>query len=153
MLIGIFLFIVFLQLSYLFLSNKLIGFILFRSPFTSFLGLPGVGKSSLAALIQYYANNVLHVPVYSNFVCSGTYQYDVSDLGKYEIESAVLLLDEAGIDLSNRKLFEKSYNGIKENNRRFWKLHRHFGMRCFIFSQAQDYDIILRRSSERVYGG
>lgn len=119
--------------------------------FCSFVGLRGTGKSCLATcLAQYHIKR--GKKVYSNFPIRGTYEYDISDLGTYLISDCVLILDEAGIDMSNRKFMEKSIKGIKENNRKFWKLTRHYGINnIYLFSQAFDYDITLRRLCDRQY--
>lgn len=123
----------------------------FLRGFCSFVGLRGAGKSNLAsALAQYWIKK--GKKVYSNFPIKGTYEYDISDLGTYLIENCVLILDEAGIDMSNRKILEKSMKGIKENNRKFWKLTRHYGIdNIYLFSQAFDYDITLRRLCDAQY--
>lgn len=130
--------------SYIFMPFLLRGF-------CSFVGLRGSGKSNLGACIaQYWIKK--GKKVYSNYPIRGTYQYDVSDLGSYLIEDCVLILDEAGIDMSNRKFMEKSIKGIKENNRRFWKLTRHYKIpNIYLFSQAFDYDVTLRRLCDRQY--
>lgn len=123
----------------------------FLRGFCSFVGLRGCGKSNLAScLAQYWIKKGKEV--YSNFPIKGCKEYDVTDLGTYEIKDCVLILDEAGIDMSNRKILEKSMKGIKENNRRFWKLTRHYGIsNIFLFSQAFDYDITLRRLCDAQY--
>lgn len=119
--------------------------------FCSFVGLRGSGKSNLASCIaQYWIKK--GKTVYSNFPIKGCYEYDVSDLGTYLISDCILILDEAGIDMSNRKFMEKSIKGIKENNRRFWKLTRHYNIpNIYLFSQAFDYDVTLRRLCDRQY--
>lgn len=54
--------------------------------------------------------------------------------------------------MSNRKFMEKSIKGIKENNRKFWKLTRHYKINnIYLFSQAFDYDITLRRLCDRQF--
>lgn len=119
--------------------------------FCSFVGLRGAGKSNLAScLAQFWIKK--GKKVYSNFPIRGTYEYDISDLGTYLISDCVLILDEAGIDLSNRKVMEKSMKGIKENNRKFWKLTRHYNIpNIYLFSQAFDYDVTLRRLCDSQY--
>lgn len=123
----------------------------FLQGFCSFVGLRGSGKSNLASCIaQFYIKR--GIKVYSNFPIKGTYEYDISDLGTYLISDCVLILDEAGIDMSNRKFMEKSIKGIKENNRRFWKLTRHYNIpNIYLFSQAFDYDVTLRRLCDRQF--
>lgn len=119
--------------------------------FCSFVGLRGAGKSCLGAcLAQYWIKK--GKKVYSNYPIKGCYEYDITDLGTYLISDCVLILDEAGIDLSNRKFMEKSIKGIKENNRKFWKLTRHYNIpNIYLFSQAFDYDVTLRRLCDHQY--
>lgn len=119
--------------------------------FCSFVGLRGSGKSNLATcLAQFWIKKGKRV--FSNFPIKGCYEYDISDLGTYMIKDCILILDEAGIDMSNRKFMEKSIKGIKENNRKFWKLTRHYGINnIYLFSQAFDYDVTLRRLCDRQF--
>lgn len=118
----------------------------------SIVGLRGVGKSALATLISLYYNNIKKIPVFSNFEIQGCFEFDVSDIGKYRIEDCIIILDEAGIDLNNRKIMLKSMKGITEDSISWWKKSRHHGCKnVYIFSQAFDYDVTLRRLCSRQF--
>lgn len=149
MILSIFIILILIYATYFLGSYILMPF--FLRGFCSFVGLRGSGKSNLAScLAQYWIKK--GKTVYSNFPIKGCYEYDVSDLGSYLIQNCVLILDEAGIDMSNRKFMEKSIKGIKENNRRFWKLTRHYNIpNIYLFSQAFDYDVTLRRLCDSQY--
>lgn len=138
-----------MQIAYIHLTDHFIWY--FLRGFTCIHGLRGVGKTTLAAAYSYTANK-LGFKVYSNFPLAGAYTIDVSDLGVWNISDGCLIIDEAGIDMSNRKLLEKSMKGIKEENRKWWKLSRHYGVNnILILSQSEDYEITIRRLCERHY--
>lgn len=114
--------------------------------FNVYVGLRGSGKSSLAVK---FARKALKKgkKVFSNFPIDGCYLYDVSDLGTFDISNCVLIFDEAGIDLNNR-----AYKTMPKECISFWKLTRHYGISdIYIFSQAQDYDITLRRLADHLF--
>lgn len=119
--------------------------------FICYVGLRGSGKSAYAAkLSRRYIKR--GIPVYSNFELDGCYLYDVEDLGKYLIEDCALILDEAGIDISNREWKSTKSAVVSKEARRFWKLTRHYGIQdIHVFSQAFDFDITLRRLADRMY--
>lgn len=146
-LIKLFIIVVLIQLSYLHICNFLLP--LFFKGFCSIYGLRGTGKTSLAQILATFYNKI-GVPVFSNTILAGTYQIETYDLGVYDVSNGVLIIDEAGVDLSNRKILEKSMKGIKEENRKWWKLSRHYGIKTIIIlSQAFDYDVTLRRLCEK----
>lgn len=112
----------------------------------TYIGKIGCGKSSYAVkLSRKWIKK--GVPVYSNFPIKDCFLYDISDLGKYDVSNCVVILDEAGIDLNNRSYKETSKDFIK------WvKLIRHYHVKeMYIFSQANDFDITLRRLSSKLY--
>lgn len=118
--------------------------------FKMYIGLRGSGKSSLACK---YARKWLKkgFNVYSNFPIKGCYLYDSTDIGKYDISNCCFILDEAGIDISNRDVFDKT-KAMSKEARRWWKLSRHYGVNeIVVFSQALDFDITLRRLADKTY--
>lgn len=118
--------------------------------FYTYIGLPGSGKSTLACKIaKKYQKK--HIPVYSNFPINNCYLYDISDIGQYNISNCCLILDEAGIDISNRSFKDKNAHEVSKAARRYWKLYRHYKVDVYVFSQAQDYDITLRRLSDKLH--
>lgn len=141
-----------IQLIYLFGCNFILP-IFFAGKFSSVYGLRGTGKTSLAQRLAISFGK-LGYKVYSNVHLAGTYQLETYDLGVVDVSDpdsmGVLIVDEAGIDLSNRKMLEKSMKGIKEENRKWWKLSRHYGIKTIIIlSQAFDYDVTMRRLCEQ----
>lgn len=74
----------------------------------------------------------------------GAMELDFNDLLKYEFtkdnEEGVIIIDEAGIYINNRDWEKLSKDVIN-----FMKLHRHFRIDVYIFSQGEDIDITFRR--------
>lgn len=104
-----------------------------------YVGIPGSGKTTIAAHIAKKAIK-LGIPVYSNVPIKGTYNLNPKiDLGRYLIEDCVVLIDEAGLEHSNR-----NFKSFSEFNKQFYKLHRHYKAKVFVFSQADDMDLIIR---------
>lgn len=60
-----------------------------------FYGSPGCGKSSLAAWFAAKAMACGYL-VYSNMPIAGTRKFEKSDLGRWNIENALVLWDEVG---------------------------------------------------------
>lgn len=112
-----------------------------------YFGVPGSGKTTLAAFFTKRFSKFW--PVFSNVPITGAYQYDIKDIGKYDISNAVLLVDEASADYNNRNW--KNGNMTQEAIK-WWKLHRHAGVMAFLFSQSwNDCDVTLRRLSTELY--
>lgn len=111
-----------------------------------YCGVPGCGKSSLAAL---YAKKALAkgITVWSNVPISGCYQYTPEDLGTYEICNGLLILDEAGLDFNNR-----NFKKFTDAQNYFFKYHRHYGVRVLVFSQSwEDMDLKIRLLAHNIY--
>ena len=92
---------------------------------------PGTGKTTLVAKIVREAFES-GKKVYSNVPIIGAYKFDIKDLGKKEFRNCVILIDEAGSNLSNRNW----QNNLNEDQIRFLKLHRHYNVDIWTFSQA-----------------
>lgn len=116
-------------------------------PVTIFFGVPGSGKTTLAAKIVYQ-NLKKGIPTYSNVDIFGAIQYTATDLGNYNINNADLIIDEAGIEFNNRK-----YKTLPQSTIEWFKYYRHYGINnIYIFSQSyEDMDITLRRLANRLY--
>ena len=92
---------------------------------------PGTGKTTLCAKIVRDAL-MEHKTIYSNVPIIGACKFNIKELGKYEFRHCVLIIDEAGTDLSNRNW----QNNLNEEQVRFLKLHRHYDVDIWTFSQA-----------------
>ena len=100
--------------------------------FWSVIAPPGTGKTCLAALIVRQAA-LEGKKVYSNVPIRGAIRIDIKkDLGKYLIENAKLIIDEAGSDLNNRNW----HNNLTNDSIDFIKKHRHYNVDIYTFSQA-----------------
>lgn len=108
---------------------------------TVYFGVPGSGKTTLAALFTKKGLKN-HEQVYSNVPIIGAYKYNpIEDLGVHQIEDCILILDEASLEFNNRSFVKFPKTCIE-----FFKLHRHYGVRVDVFSQSyEDMDITIRR--------
>lgn len=75
---------------------------------------------------------------------------DFNDLLKFEFTNGenegVFIIDEAGICLNNR-----DWDKLEKDVIKFFKLHRHFKISVYIFSQGEDIDITFRRLAHKWY--
>lgn len=92
---------------------------------------PGTGKTTLAAKIVRDCLNS-GKDVYSNVPIIGAKKLDLKDLGKYLLENCVVIIDEAGVELSNRNWM----HNLSDEQIKFLKKHRHYGVDIWLFSQA-----------------
>lgn len=94
---------------------------------------PGTGKTTLAAKLVKEANEN-NKKVFSNVPIITAYQFDLKDLGKYDFSNSVLIIDEAGSEMSNRNW----HNNLSLEQIQALKLHRHDNIDIYLFSQAYD---------------
>lgn len=101
-----------------------------------FFGTPGSGKSTL---LCKYAIKELHKlqkgrssykHILTNFPVYGCEQVQVSDLGRYEIEDSLILIDEITLDCDSR-----DYKNFSNSLKNFFTLHRHVGNTVIYFMQ------------------
>lgn len=131
----------------LFLCFRWPKFTLDDSALNIFFGAPGSGKTTLAA---YFAKRALQsgVPVFSNVPIKGCYKLTKDDIGRYLIENALVIFDEAGVDFNSRNF----KNNFTIDQIKWYKYHRHEGCQVIIFSQGfDDMDKILRTLSTNLY--
>ncbi len=86
--------------------------------------------------------------VYSNMPIYGCRKIDPKvDLGVYLVENALILIDEAGIDYNSR-----NFKNFPDENRKFFKYHRHEKCSVAVFSQSpDDMDKVLRELAHNRY--
>lgn len=138
-----------------------------------YFGVPGSGKTTFAAYLTKWAlhENVIirfcrkhenrvtrwildskyfkrRIDVYSNVPITGAYRLDAKgDIGKYMIENAKVIIDEAGIEYNNR-----NFKSFPQEAIYFYKYHRHYKTSVDVFSQSfEDMDITLRRLAQNFY--
>lgn len=115
----------------------------FRPVINVWFGIPGAGKTSMAALLTKHSSRGFY-KVLSNVPIRGAYKLDNEDLGNYDMsfndEGAHVIIDEAvdGFDSRNYKDFAKS------NKPKYFATHRHQTNRVDVFSQAYDIDKRIR---------
>lgn len=116
--------------------------------FWSVIAPPGTGKTTLCAYLLINAKKE-NKKVYSNKPLRGAIQIDIKkDLGVYDIHDAKLIIDEAGSDLNNRNWFKN----LTDKSIEFIKLHRHYNVDIYTFSQApNDMDNKFRDLVTRTY--
>lgn len=103
-------------------------------------GSPGSGKSTLAAWFAAKAMASGYT-VYSNMPIIGTREFDKRDLGVWNIDNALVLWDEVGVDANSRNF----KNNFTIDQIKWLKYHRHENCMVIIFSQGfDDMDKIIR---------
>ena len=117
---------------------------------TRFFGLPGCGKTTIAAKLAYDAlRSGLFAHVYGNVPISipGYTYISFSYVGKYMLRDCCLIIDEAAIEVSNRGF--KSFGKEKEE---FFMTHRHYDCRVYLFSQEPDgVDVKIRNLTDKMF--
>lgn len=138
-----------------------------------YFGVPGSGKTTFAAYLTRWAlheNWIIRlcrrfpnpltglllksryfkrrIDVYSNVPISGAYQLDArNDIGRFMIEDAKVIIDEAGIEYNNR-----NFKSFPQEAIYFYKYHRHYKVSVDVFSQSyDDMDVTLRRLAQNFY--
>lgn len=92
---------------------------------------PGGGKTTLAAMIVDKARREGR-KVYTNVPIRGAIKFPTKLLGIMYIVNADLIIDEAGVDLENRKWYHNLSSAAVE----FLKKHRHYNVNIYAFSQT-----------------
>lgn len=109
------------------------------------MGKPGVGKSTYLAhrTVKSLKENR---KVYSNVYIEGAYKFQLQDLGKFNIESALVIIDEAGFEFNARD-FKKFTSELY----RFFTMHRHYDLDIILAVQFWDrLDIVIRELTQRI---
>lgn len=109
------------------------------------MGKPGVGKSTYLAYLSKQAIKK-GKKVYSNVYIKDTFQFNIKDLGNFQIDNALVIIDEAGHEFNARD-FKKFTNELY----RFFTIHRHYGLDIVLAVQFWDrLDIVIRELTQRI---
>lgn len=122
-----------------------------------YIGAVGSGKTTICAMLAHKAMK-RNRKVYSNVdEIEGVIPISADDIGKFNLHDGLLLFDEAGIEYNNRLSVSKKspssgqYKGMTQDAIKWFKLSRHFKVDVVIFSQAQDFDVTLRRLASKIF--
>lgn len=103
------------------------------------------GKTTILAKIALkeidkivYERRNAYSHVYTNFFLKGAEKIDFKDLGKYNFENSLILLDEMTLDADNRDFKSFSKSALS-----FFTLHRH--MHCDVIYCAQNYQNVDKK--------
>lgn len=97
-----------------------------------YFGSPGTGKTTLGVKLAVSAIRD-GIKVYTNFPCVGALQLDTLKIGSHQYENALCIVDEAGLDFSNR-----SWKSFPKETMAYVKLHRHYNTSFIFLSQGWD---------------
>lgn len=118
-----------------------------NNDFDIYFGVPGSGKTTFAAWIAK-KNNKYGRTSHSTVPIKGTYEIKKADIGYYNMSHSSIIWDEAGIDVDNRK-FKDNFTPAQV---KFLKLHRHYDVDIYCFSQYwNDIDVKLRNLATRLF--
>lgn len=112
------------------------------------LGVPGSGKTTIAAYISKHYLENSDYRVFSNVPIKGTLKYNWKyHFGKYDMSHSIVICDEAGIYLNGRNW----KNNFSDDSIETIKKFRHYDMTLHFFSQANDEDPVIRNLSVCTY--
>lgn len=101
---------------------------------TCVFGLPGSGKSTLMAkMCRDALKGKRYDRVYCNFFLLGAYPIQFNDLGVFDFENSLILIDEAMNEADSR-----GFKSFTANLKYFFSNHRHYGCDVVYFTQAYD---------------
>lgn len=132
--------------STIFFDHRVI--VLFTPTIREWFGVPGSGKTSVAAWLTAHSLEARH-NVVSNVEIKGAYKIENDELGVVDMsfngDGCHLIWDEAGIDFDNRNF--KAFS--KTEKPRYFAMHRHMINRVDVFSQSIDVDKKIRDRVEQ----
>ncbi len=116
-----------------------------------YFGLPGSGKTTVLAKLALDAmRSGKYRDVYSNvpLAIPGVTFINIRDvIGRYQLEYALILIDEAMVEVGDR-----DYKNFGQDLIRFFMMHRHYHLDIVLFAQEADgVDKKIRSISERMY--
>lgn len=106
---------------------------------TCFFGLPGAGKSSILVKIaikelkRIEKGKSPYKMILSNYFIAGCYKFDFNDLGVYDMDKSLVLLDELTLDADSR-----DFKNFNKNLKEFFIMHRHYGVDIIYATQQYD---------------
>lgn len=117
---------------------------------TRYFGLPGCGKTTIAAKLVHDAlRSGKWKNVYGNVrIAIPGYTYiPFSWVGEYQLEDAIIIIDEAAIEAGNR-----DYKSFSKSKIEFFMTHRHYRTHVVLFSQEPDgVDTKIRSITDRMF--
>lgn len=105
---------------------------------TCYFGVPGCGKTTLLTklaqeeLKKMSSGKSPYQHVLTNFPCAGTEQVSVEQLGAYQLEYCLILLDELTLEADSR-----DFKSFSQTKKLFFILHRH--VHCDVVYFTQDF--------------
>ncbi len=115
--------------------------------FWHYFGLPGCGKTTIAADVVRNAKDSGRV-VYSNVPIRGARVCELKDIGISDLHDCDLIIDEAGSELGNRSW----HSNLSDRQIKIIKKYRHYHINIHLFSQAHnDYDNKFRDLVNRIF--
>lgn len=120
-----------------------------------YFGLPGCGKTTLLTSIAFKNSKLISAGrskykiIYSNvpLLLDHVVLINFDDIGLYDFQDALILIDEASVYLDNRDW--KNFSKVKMA---YMMLHRHYKVDFCFFSQSYNgYDSKVRSITENVY--
>lgn len=118
--------------------------VLFKPTIRIWFGVPGTGKTSMAAYLSKFMNEQQY-HVLSNVPIADTYILEESDLGVYDMsfndDGAEVIIDEALTTGLYNRLFREF---AKSEKPQYFSTHRHQENRIDIFSQGYDVDVNVK---------
>ena len=104
-----------------------------------YFGVPGVGKTTvLTSIAQKELKKISkgkskYSHVLTNFECSGCSKINFSDIGVYDIQNSLILLDEITVDADNR-----DFKNFKKSSVEGFVYHRHYDLDIIYATQQFD---------------
>lgn len=114
----------------------------------TYFGSPGMGKTTFASMLAIKLVKKGKT-VFTNFpvLYPGIFKLDTSLIGKVQIDSATLIIDESGLVWGNR-----DFKSFGRDTLSWFKLHRHYKCDVILLSQAwNDMDKKIRDLSDHYY--
>lgn len=104
-----------------------------------YFGLPGSGKTTFLTRIaqkelkRMRKGKSSYTHVLTNFYCDDCEKIDYKQLGHFEIENSLILLDEITLDADSR-----DFKQFDQFHKEFFLLHRHYNCTVIYFTQQYD---------------